>query len=100
MDSQEAHRFMDEEFWPWFREKTYPWDSLKDSRVSCSPRNSSLRRQVWQKHLKLAGQYIRGYRKWGKVTTDNLTDAVPGNMRDKARMALGVLKKEGLTNGS
>ena len=94
MDSQEARLFMSDEFWPWFRKEMYPWDSLKDPRVSRSPSDSSLRRQVWREHIKVARRYIRGYRKWGKVTADNLTNAVPIEMRNKVRMALGVLKKE------
>ena len=92
MDSQEAHQFMNEEFWPWFRRRTYPSCSsiFGVSTIPCE----HTREQHWRKHLKLAKQYIRGYRKWGKVTTGNLTNAIPRNMRDKVRMALGVLKKE------
>jgi len=91
MDNQEARRFMDEEFWPWFRRKTYPsCSTIFDVPTTHCEETTE---QHWRKHLKLAGQYIQGYRKWGKVTADSLTDMVPKEMRDKVKIALEMLKK-------
>jgi hypothetical protein len=77
----EALNFLTDDFWPWFREKTYP---------TTAERATVARDDLATLQCERARLYIKDYKPLKKLDADDLTDMVPAEIRKRVRKSLEI----------